>query len=403
MKAIVVYECEVSGGTDRLLVHLIKNWPQKKTDWLVMCHIKNSGTRFISDELGSRASVITYSAGTWFETRGRGLKRFGVIGRISNQLFLVMASLSQFFYFRGVFKKKRPHIVYLHQGGYPGGFSGHMAGLAAKTVFSKSRVVASIQNLPAMREKRLFSYLLDRAVNAYADAYIFATRHTLNEYRTKTALCADRMNVIGEGVEANTSGKRLHNRSGQVNIGIIGAYEKRKGHSVLFDALKILKDRGLSGFRLHSFGQSQYGEFEAISRYASAIGIEGLITWHGYERDFDRLYGPLDIVVQASIGAESMPLVPIDAAAYFKPVVASRLPGLMETVEHDVTGYLFDIGNSLMLADYLEGLIGSLETRLSMGIAARKRYEGLFSAKVMAERYSRVFYGQRVIQPERVF
>lgn len=381
MKITAVYECEVSGGTDRLLTHLIKNWPDKGAEWTVLCHSKNSGIGLLKNELGSCAKIMIYSAGNW---KRRTLK-------IVNLFILLLSSTVQYLYFRQVFKKNKPDLVYLHQGGYPGGFSEHAAGMAAKTLDSGIKVITSIQNLPAMRDRKLFSKIMDKLTNGYVDHFIFASRYTRDEYVEKTSLRLLSMHVINEGVTANIENKRLKNSTNIVNIGIIGAYQKRKGHRVFFDAISALARNGVSNFAVHCYGQSRYGEFEEVVEYARRKNIYGLINWHEYEADFDKLYGPLDIVVQASVEGESMPLVPIDAAAYYKPVIASRLQGLVEVVTHGVTGYLFDIGDSAALARCLEDLIGDSDKRERMGKAARKRFEERFTAARMAREYYGVF------------
>ena len=395
MKITAVYECRVSGGTDRLLIHLIKSWPDKNDRWQVLCYVKNSGLSLFRQELKGSAEVLIFSHGKIMDDVCESLILRGgvnaVFGFFLKKLLFPVACLNRFIYFWRFFKKSRPDIVFLQKGGYPGAFSEHIAGVAARTLDRKIKVVTSIQNLPDMNKGKVFFRVIDSITNYYTDSFIFASKYTMEIYLKKTKLRKSSMCIINEGVIANAKDVVINNSRKEVSVGMIAAYERRKGHRILFDAIGILKKKGISNFRIHCFGQSRYGEFNKIIQYAKNLGIYKLLDWHEYEPDLDKLYGILDIIVQPSIYGESMPLVPIDAAAYYKPVIASRLQGTIEVVEDAVTGYLFDTGDSNALAGYLEELIKDSKKREDMGKIARNRFTKYFTAERMANEYYDVF------------
>ena len=63
-KIMVVYQCRISGGTDRLLVHLIKNWPDKNTIWSIYLHYENTGIELFQKLLSSQnIEIIPYFIG----------------------------------------------------------------------------------------------------------------------------------------------------------------------------------------------------------------------------------------------------------------------------------------------------------------------------------------------------
>ena len=78
------------------------------------------------------------------------------------------------------------------------------------------------------------------------------------------------------------------------------------------------------------------------------------------------------------------------AMAAGKPVVASRLGGMMDIVADGETGLLFEAGNSADFAGKLAGLLDSADLRSTMGEAARKRQQQLFSAKAFSETVQRL-------------
>jgi glycosyltransferase involved in cell wall biosynthesis len=69
----------------------------------------------------------------------------------------------------------------------------------------------------------------------------------------------------------------------------------------------------------------------------------------------------------------------LEAMAYGKPVVGSRMGGIPELVEDGKTGFLFDAGNVSELTAVLDRLMASAELRKQMGMAGRQRVETVFS------------------------
>ena len=85
------------------------------------------------------------------------------------------------------------------------------------------------------------------------------------------------------------------------------------------------------------------------------------------------------VVVVPSNWYENCPMSVLEAMAYGKPVVGSRMGGIPELVEHNKTGILFDAGSVVELTAALDKLMASPELRKQMGTEARKRVVDKFS------------------------
>jgi len=72
--------------------------------------------------------------------------------------------------------------------------------------------------------------------------------------------------------------------------------------------------------------------------------------------------------------------------AWGRPVVASRVGGLVDAVEDGVTGLLVPPGDVGALRAALERLLGDAELRARLGAAARKKAQRELSFAVAAER-----------------
>ena len=76
---------------------------------------------------------------------------------------------------------------------------------------------------------------------------------------------------------------------------------------------------------------------------------------------------------------ESFGIVALEAMAMKLPVIASRIGGLEEVVEHERTGLLVPPGDAAALAEAIRTLAENPEMRRNMGEAGRQRVAEKFS------------------------
>ncbi len=81
----------------------------------------------------------------------------------------------------------------------------------------------------------------------------------------------------------------------------------------------------------------------------------------------------------------------MEAMAASVPVVVSDIPGCRDIVEHDVNGFLFDVGDDRQLASYLEMLANDNELRRRLGEAGRMTVNRGYSAQRMSDEYAELF------------
>jgi glycosyltransferase involved in cell wall biosynthesis len=85
------------------------------------------------------------------------------------------------------------------------------------------------------------------------------------------------------------------------------------------------------------------------------------------------------VVVVPSEWYENCPMSVLEAMAYGKPIVGSRIGGIPELVEEGETGLLYEAGDVDGLLQALNQLMHSKDLRQQMGKAGRKRVEQRFS------------------------
>ncbi|HOL93541.1 MAG TPA: glycosyltransferase family 4 protein [bacterium] len=140
------------------------------------------------------------------------------------------------------------------------------------------------------------------------------------------------------------------------------ANDPLKGLPVLIEAGDWLAREGLS-FEIH---------------YTAALDCPSTRPWlinQGWvDQDaLPRLYQQMDIVAVPSTWIEPFGITAPEAMAAGLPVVASRIGGLQQTVEHEKTGILVEPGNPHALAEALRRLILDPDLRARFGNAGRER------------------------------
>jgi len=91
------------------------------------------------------------------------------------------------------------------------------------------------------------------------------------------------------------------------------------------------------------------------------------------------MIGGASVIVVPSECYENCPMSVLEAMAYAKPIVASRIGGIPELVVDGETGVLFEPGDAVELQRRVSRLMGDASLRARMGAAGRIRAEKQFS------------------------
>lgn len=168
---------------------------------------------------------------------------------------------------------------------------------------------------------------------------------------------------------------RSSREPGPVRILTVGRLFQLKGHAVALDAVAKLKSRGVD---VEATFVGDGPTRPSLERLAGELEIDDRVTFAGAvgQDEIGRYYAAADAFCLASF-AEGLPVVLMEAMAMRLPVVATRIMGVAELVEHGATGLLVPPARPDLLADALEVVAGDRALRERMGEAGR--------AKVVAE------------------
>lgn len=172
---------------------------------------------------------------------------------------------------------------------------------------------------------------------------------------------------------------------GQTRLLTVSVVKRIKGLDVLVRALSLLRDRD-AAVRLRIAGDGP--QKERLEDLVGSLGIESSVAFLG-RVGRDRVHGLLgdcDVFVSPS-RAESLGIAVLEAMSVGRPVVASRVGGLQESVVDGKTGILVPPDEPPALADAIGRLAEDASLRDEMGRAARRRVENHFDAERMTREY----------------
>lgn len=171
-------------------------------------------------------------------------------------------------------------------------------------------------------------------------------------------------------------------------IGFCGRIREVKGLELLIQALSSFDQKKTSKVVVKIAGDGNYRS--AIEQLAVDLGVANKVEFLGVVKDVPNFLKGLDIYVQPSY-AEGLSNSVLEAMSASLPVIASRISGNVDLVEHNATGYLFESGDSLELTQHLESLINSRQNRLRMGRKGKARVFDGYSAESVSGRLKELY------------
>lgn len=174
-------------------------------------------------------------------------------------------------------------------------------------------------------------------------------------------------------------------------IGTIGRLDPIKNQMALLEAFARLVSRpGTNPERVRLAIVGGGPEEEPLRERARALGIEQLVWFAGMRTDVPALLRGFDVFVLSSLN-EGISNTILEAMASGRPVVASRVGGNAELIEHGLTGLLYDANEPAALDEALRRYVADPELRAAHGMAARESCRQRFSMQSMICGYTGLY------------
>ena len=175
--------------------------------------------------------------------------------------------------------------------------------------------------------------------------------------------------------------------------GFVGRLSSEKGISLFLDVAHDVAAR-LPECRFLVAGDGPL--LEAMKKKAQNLEIPDRVLFAGFREDIPRVLAAMDLMVLTSTW-EGLPNAILEAMAAGKPVIATRVGGCAELIEHGATGYLTDPGDREALTRRVAEVLSSPDRGRGLGEAGRRRAVSEFSANdlllIMERIYCRIGRG----------
>ncbi len=168
-----------------------------------------------------------------------------------------------------------------------------------------------------------------------------------------------------------------------IRIGFIGRMERVKGIELLLD---VFQKMNLPDVELWVAGSCD-GAYGARLRAESNTEK---VRFLGRMQP-DKFYPQVDFIIVPSLWNENCSMVIIEALAFGKPVISSRLGGTPELIKDGENGILFDTKNPEELAAAIQSLATNTDLRARMSVAAADSAKPFINIDGWIEQYVNLY------------
>jgi glycosyltransferase involved in cell wall biosynthesis len=171
----------------------------------------------------------------------------------------------------------------------------------------------------------------------------------------------------------------------------VGRFSKEKGHTVLLEAVELLRaslhaQRKPSSFMLLLIGDGL--RRKVLEQQVRDRRLESSVLFAGQKRDVRPYFAAADALVLPSL-SEGSPNVLLEAMSARLPVVATDVGGVSEIVSDGDTALLVPPNRPAQLAKALERLLEDTELRERLSARAHRR---------LSEHFSPLHYDERLFE-----
>ena len=280
----------------------------------------------------------------------------------------------------------------------------HIVGRLAARLAGVTRIISTLQNV--YQSQHTVSRLVDRWTVGFSDIVTAVSQGVEESYFkssevfTTEALYQGKTHfTIYNGVDICKVDQALNNTnkekklaslnlsSDNLNIVCAARLHPNKGHTYLLNAIAKLA---------HQFPKIHFlflgdGPLETtLKNQAQQLIIDNYITFLGYRKDVYEIFKAVDVFILPSIN-EGLPISVVEAMAASLPVIATKIPGVQEVVEDNMTGWLVPPADANALAQTIEKLLMFPEKLDEFAKNGRIRAEERFSIHSITLQYKAVY------------
>jgi glycosyltransferase involved in cell wall biosynthesis len=314
-----------------------------------------------------RMETLAYVGNMATQVRSSWAARTALAGMMAAELAATLRTARDF----------RPDVLHAHWW-FPNGVVGDWAGRLRRTPLVTTFHGTDIRMARAYPVSRpLLRRVMKRSAAVTAvSRWLAAEAHEMSGIMPKVAPMPVETAIFTPGAAGLRADRLL----------FVGRLTKQKGVDLLLRTLTLLPD----SLSLDVVGDGE--ERGALEDLAKSLGLESRVTWHGTQPPdaLPAFYRSALALVVTSLD-EGLGLVAVEAQLCETPVVAFASGGLMDVVEHGVTGMLVEQRDAGALAAAIDAVRSRPDRGAALGHAGRERVISSFEPSMAARRYLDIY------------
>jgi len=176
-------------------------------------------------------------------------------------------------------------------------------------------------------------------------------------------------------------------KSTDLVVGVVSKLWEGKGHKCILQAARNVITK-VPNVKFMFVGEGYLREeLEALTQQ---LGLNNHVIFSGFRTDLPELTSTFDIAILASF-FEGLGRVLLEAMVLGKPVIATKVGGIVDVVDDGKTGILVPPNDSNALAGAIVRLLSDDDLRKKMGKAGKEKIDAKFSAQTMVSQIEKVY------------
>ena len=212
------------------------------------------------------------------------------------------------------------------------------------------------------------------------DRFIAITAQIARQARENLGIPAEKISQIYYGIRPSTKLqpkeiKRIKDKYHFANrfaVGLVGRIDWYKAQYLLIDAIAILKKKDLDSQGIIVGHAMDLGYLDALKNQITDLNIDDRISFIDFTDKPQELMQCFDVLVLPT-HVETFGLVLAEAMALGIPVIGSNAGGVLEIIDDEQTGLLFETKNAESLAFAIERLMNDTELRSRLSAAGEEK------------------------------
>jgi glycosyltransferase involved in cell wall biosynthesis len=304
---------------------------------------------------------------------------------------------------------KNEKIVIVHSQGARADFFARMAAKLARAPIVVSTVPMPVEGFDVNPLRKLIYMAFNRFSERFVDRFMVVSDALEKMMIEKHGIEPQRVVKIYNGIEKDEyciPDKEIACRRSRFRkefglgddvpvVAAIGRLVWQKGFEYFIEAMPgVLKRFKKARFLIVGEGQME----DDLKEKSRRLMLEDRIIFTGFRKDIRDVLASLDVFVMPSL-LEGLPVVLLEAMAMMKPIVATKIEGIIEALENGVTGLLVSPKDPQILSEAIVDLLIHKDNARQMGLAARKVAEDRFGVDIMVRKVEGVY--EELLQIDR--